>query len=209
MPVPADKLAPLPRERVGAVFDYRAPRCRRFHGANFPVDVTQVRLNGEGRARLDNVALGAAGDHVGEVVPRARLAEQQHDAGTVTAPTFDGVCILENERDAPVLGRKHGRSGRAREVHARMKPRPVAALSEPRAPTLYGSAARSWKDACHRGQPADVRPQSALTVHAHVCPARVKSGSARTAPSLTRTNCATTGKVLDNPGTPLMAAWSG
>lgn len=171
--------------------------------------VPQLGLDGELSARLDDVSRSAAWNDVRQVMKRTRLAEQQHDAGTVPAPAFDGVCILENERDAPVLGRKHGRSGRAREVHARMKPRPVAALSEPRAPTLYGSAARSWKDACHPGQPADVRPQSALTVHAHVCPARVKSGSARTAPSLTRTNCATTGKVLDNPGTPLMAAWSG
>jgi hypothetical protein len=58
------------------------------------VDVTQVRLNGEGCARLDDVALGAAREHVGEVVPCARFAQQQHDARAVTAPTFDGVCIF-------------------------------------------------------------------------------------------------------------------
>jgi hypothetical protein len=82
------------------------------------MNVSKLGLNGKGRARLDDVALGAAGEHVREVVPRARLAEQQHDAWTVTAPTLDGVCIFEHERHAPILGRKHGRPGRSREVHA-------------------------------------------------------------------------------------------
>lgn len=173
------------------------------------MNVTEVRLNRERCARLNNVPFPAPGEDVGKVVPRARLAEQQHDAGTVTAPAFDGVCILENERHAPILGREHRRPGRAREVNPGMEPRPVAALGKPRAPTLHGSAARSWENACHPGQPADVRPQSALTVHAHVCPARVKSGSARTPTSRTRRNCAMTGKVLDNPGTPFTAACSG
>lgn len=168
MPVPPDKLAPLPRKRVGAVLDYRAPRCGRFHGAHFPVDVTQLRLNGEGRARLHDVPLPAPGKHVGEVVPRTRVAEQQHNAGAVTAPAFDRVCILEHEGHAPILGREHGRSGRACEVHARMEPRPVASLGKPRAPTLHGSAARSWQNACHPGQPAEVSPHVALNVHAHV-----------------------------------------
>lgn len=132
------------------------------------MDVTEVRLNGEGRARLHDVPLPAPREHVGEVVPRPRFAEQQNDAGTVTAPAFDGVCIFENKRNAPALGREHGRSRRACEVHARMEPRPVASLGKPRAPTLHGSAARSWQDACHPGQPAEVSPHVALNVHAHV-----------------------------------------
>jgi hypothetical protein len=130
--------------------------------------MTEVRLNGEGRARLHDVPLPAPGEHVGEVVPRPRFAEQQNDAGTVTAPAFDRVCILEHEGHAPILGREDRRPGRACEVHARMEPRPVASLGEPRAPTLHGSAARSWEHTCHPGQPAEVRPQSALNVHAHV-----------------------------------------
>ena len=132
------------------------------------MDVTQVRLNGEGRARLDNVALGAAGEHVREVVPRARLAKQQHDARAVSAPTCDGVCIFQNKRHAPILGREHGRPGRAREVNASVQSRPVRALGKPSAPTLHGSAAGHWQDACHPGQPADVSPHNALNVHAHV-----------------------------------------
>jgi hypothetical protein len=168
LPVPPDELAPLPRERVGAVLDYRAPRRGRFDGAHFPVDVTEVRLNGESRARLDNVAHSATGKHVGEVVPRARLAKQQHDAGAVTAPSLDRVCILEHEGHAPIFGREHRRPRRAREVNPSVKPRPVAALGKPSAPTLHGSAARSWEHTCHPGQPAEVRPQSALNVHAHV-----------------------------------------
>lgn len=144
MPVPPDKLAPLPRERVGAVLDYRAPRRGRFHGAHFPVDVTQLRLNGEGRARLHDVPLPAPGKHVGEVVPRSRLAEQQHHAGAVTAPSLDRVCILEHEGHAPIFGREHRRPGRACEVNPSVKPRAGAALGKPRAPTLHGSAARSW-----------------------------------------------------------------
>jgi hypothetical protein len=141
---PTDKLAALPRKRVGAVLDNRAPRRWHPHGSDFPVNVSKLGLNGKGRARLDDVALGAAGEHVGEVVPRARLAKQQHNPWSVPAPPIDGVCIFEHERHAPILGREHGRPGRAREVNASVQSRPVRALGKPSALTLHGSAAGHW-----------------------------------------------------------------
>lgn len=112
-PVPADQLAPLPRKRVGAVLDDRAPCRRHGHRAHFPMDVAQLGLHGELRARLNDVALATLRDDVREVVKSAALAVQEHDARAVASPAFHCVRVRQNKRNASRLGRDDGRSGRA------------------------------------------------------------------------------------------------
>ncbi len=129
--------------------------------------VSQLGLYSELRPGLHDVAFTALRDDVRKVVKRSRLAVQKHHAGTVPAPPFHVVRVGQHEHNAPRFRREDGRPRAPGQVHASVEACAVGALGKPRTATRDGRGTRRRRNATHPGHPADVRPQTTLTVHAH------------------------------------------